>query len=290
MSTGWVFGVLAFVVVLIILMGALIPISNVMNSDTKAINLPPQPSGELSLPVKNLTTKWPNSPEWHIVSDNLGDRFMKVVNGDTLMATYPKGSYIPSSPSQGGFQFYAQPNMFPATHIAFSYQVMFPRNFNWVKGGKLPGIWIGNMGANGGNHLNNGASFRVMWRANGVAEAYLYIPTQTTKELYNQPGYVYNDQHGDSLWRGQFKFQTSTWNMVTLTAKINTIGSADGTLGLTINNDARTLSSIIWANTATHQYINGLMMHSFFGGNDTTWASPIEQNIYFKDFKISNIA
>lgn len=282
--------ILTSVIIIIILVSIAVPMSRVSKETTKAISLPqPAEFGTIALPLMNLTKQWPNNALWHILTDNVGDKFMNILDGNTLKVTYPRGSYIPSSPEQGGFQFYAQPKVFPASQITFSYKVMFPTNFNWVKGGKLPGLWIGNVGANGGNHFRDGASFRVMWRADGAAEAYLYLPKQPNKSFYSQPGYINNDQYGESLWRHQFKFKANVWNTITLVAKINQVGRSDGSISLIINDNAKTFNGIVWTESKSVQYINGLMMHTFFGGNDVTWATPIEQNIYFKDFKVSNL-
>lgn len=275
--------------VVIIIISVSVSISKANRSSKDAPLLEPTNfQGTLNLSVENLTKKRKKS-EWHIVSDNIGTKHMKVI-GDTLMVTYPNGSYIPSSPKKGGIQFYAQPKVFPSSHITFGYKVFFPDNFNWVKGGKLPGIWIGDIGANGGNHIQNGASFRVMWRTNGSAEAYIYLPKQPNKAIYNQPGYVYNDGYGESLWRDEFLLQTNVWNLITLTAKMNTLGYTNGALGLAVNDKKKDLDGIIWMNTnaTTQQYINGIMMHTFFGGNDISWATPMEQKIFFKDFVVSN--
>jgi hypothetical protein len=226
--------------------------------------------------------------DWNIIEDNVGRRYIQVVNGNTLKVTYPVGSYIPSSPFRGGFQFYAQPKVFPSQHVSFSYQVLFPLGFNWVKGGKLPGLWIGNRGANGGNHMQDGSSFRLMWRTEGAAEAYLYLPHQPNQSFYEQKGYVNNDQYGESLWRGQFNFQTGVWNNVTLYIGVNTPNTANGLIRLTINNTTQEMNNIVWINSNKQQKVNGIMMHTFFGGNDVSWATPIEQNIYFRGFTVSN--
>lgn len=244
--------------------------------------------GTLSLPLGTLTWRWPRNKDWKIISDTIGRHHIQIINGNILKATYPEGSYIPSSPFSGGFQFYAQPKVFPSQSIRFSYKVMFPSGFNWVKGGKLPGLWIGNMGANGGNHLQDGSSFRIMWRSGGAAEAYLYLPRQPNSTFYEQNGYVYNDQYGESLWRNQYIFQTNVWNNITLFIKVNTPNEANGIISLTINNVTQHMVGVLWIKNNKQQFVNGLMMHSFFGGNDGTWATPTQQYILFKDFQVSN--
>lgn len=248
----------------------------------------PSFEGTSSLPLHSLTRKWPSNKDWNIVADSIGKTYIQVTDGKTLKVTYPAGSYNPSSPHRGGFQFYAQPKVFPAQQITFSYRVMFPSGFNWVKGGKLPGLWIGNMGANGGNHLQDGSSFRLMWRKAGEVEAYLYVPKQPNQTFYQQPGYVYNDEYGESLWRGEFMFRTNSWNNVTLFLQMNTPNNANGVIRLTINNATQEFTNMLWMQGTKQQTVNGLMMHTFFGGNDASWATPVEQNVYFRNFVVSN--
>lgn len=64
-------------------------------------------------------------------------------------AFYPKGSINPSAPIPGGFGFYlAGPAPFAAklssgpgaVHVVLSYRMMLQEGWEWVKGGKLPGI------------------------------------------------------------------------------------------------------------------------------------------------------
>lgn len=64
-------------------------------------------------------------------------------------AVYPKGSINPSARIPGGFGFYLSgPAEFSqklkdATHAVFSYRMMLDPGWEWVKGGKLPGICKG---------------------------------------------------------------------------------------------------------------------------------------------------
>jgi Polysaccharide lyase 14 len=65
---------------------------------------------------------------------------------DAWEATYPEGSYSPSSGAVlGGFGFYLSgPSSFSsqlsdATEVLTSYSVRFEEDWEWQKGGKLPG-------------------------------------------------------------------------------------------------------------------------------------------------------
>lgn len=99
-------------------------------------------------------------------------------DSNTLKVKYPAGSFNPRSPIRGGVDFVAAPITFPSSEACFMFNVTFPTNFMFFKGGKLLEMYIGDYGASGGNHIKTGASFRLMWRANGSSEAYLYVPRQ----------------------------------------------------------------------------------------------------------------
>ena len=61
-------------------------------------------------------------------------------------AVYPKGSINPSATIPGGFEFYLSgPSNFSqsletASEVIFSYRMMLQDEWEWVKGGKLPGV------------------------------------------------------------------------------------------------------------------------------------------------------
>jgi hypothetical protein len=60
---------------------------------------------------------------------------------------------------------YAKPlDLSKANYIVFEYQVLFPRGFDFVKGGKLPGIYGGREGCSGGDAAKDCFSTRYMVR------------------------------------------------------------------------------------------------------------------------------
>jgi hypothetical protein len=245
------------------------------------------------LDIQNLLQLWDLSSEWNVCEYIYGKELatLNVTNQNVLKVMYPRNSYNPSGNIFGGIHFYAQPSVFPTREISFNYSVNFDQNFDWVKGGKLPGVYIGQTGANGGTHLDNGSSYRIMWRARGRAEAYIYVPQQLDT-YYKLPNLIVNNDgaYGDSVWRGLFNFNTETWNNVSMYIKLNTftgnnIPNYDGILMLTVNNVTLSFNQMLWASTQD-MLINGLMMQSFFGGCCPDWATPFDQNIYFKDFSV----
>ncbi|KAK7053270.1 hypothetical protein VNI00_003896 [Paramarasmius palmivorus] len=129
-------------------------------------------------------------------------------SGPVLQVTYPKGSY---SHDTGGAQF---ENLWNATDgstfqsMMISYEVAFANNFDWVKGGKLPGLRGGPnaVGCSGGNQPTGRDCFstRLMWRKDGAGEIYGYFPTQ--KERCNENSIQCNSDYGTSISRGSFSF------------------------------------------------------------------------------------
>jgi hypothetical protein len=233
------------------------------------------------------TDNWINETTWNMFNYYYGKDNWKNIDRKTFEVTYQAGTFNPSSTSPGGFLFYARPQIFPTDEVYLSYQIKFGDNgtdFNWVKGGMLPGVWIGQLGAYDGRKPDNGSSARVMWRSNGMAEAYLYVDPQESA-FYTLPGYYDNAPFGHSIYRGFGVFEAMTWNSVIMYIKLNTVDQYDGVLSLNINNRVFTFTSMKWRNSEA-ELINGIMMHSFFGGSDITWATPAEQHIYFTNMTV----
>jgi len=97
-----------------------------------------------------------------------------------LRLFYPKDSINPARWPQGGSEFYAAPlDVSKASNVTFEYKVFFPSDFEWVKGGKLPGLYGGHTGCSGGNAALDCFSTRLMWRTGGAGELYLVSPVRT---------------------------------------------------------------------------------------------------------------
>eukprot|EP01132_Coremiostelium_polycephalum_P007887 gene7887-9706_t len=249
--------------------------------------------GREPLSMYDLVTNWENSKQWKILSKVTGKDLsgMEPGTNDTLYNTFPAGSYKPSASPKGGLQFYAQPSVFSTRSACIEYQVIVPDNFNWVKGGKLPGLFIGETGANGGNHIEDGCSVRVMWRANGGAEAYVYVPNGSQLPDYEKiPGFKGNTGTGDSLWRNLVRLNYGV-NTIKIFTQLNSFQGDkpqyDGIIRLNINDVSYEYNQMQWT-TDKNTLINGIMFQTFFGGSDSTWATPTNQKLLFKNFYVSN--
>ena len=92
-------------------------------------------------------------------------------SGPVLRVTYPKGG---SGSKDSGTQFYSLWNATgnPFSTALLTYEVAFDSAFDWVKGGKLPGLRGGQENACDGGSASDGTCFstRIMWRTSGSGE------------------------------------------------------------------------------------------------------------------------
>lgn len=87
---------------------------------------------------------------------------------------YPSGTIDPAQSPVGGADFYAAPlPLGNATSVTLRYSAFIPFDFDWVRGGKMPGLYGGHAGCSGGNAAVDCFSTRLMWRADGAGELYL---------------------------------------------------------------------------------------------------------------------
>ncbi|KAH7912293.1 polysaccharide lyase family 14 protein [Hygrophoropsis aurantiaca] len=214
-------------------------------------------------------------------------------------AKYPKGSISPKTELPGGMGFYMSgpPNFAKmldagATDVLFSYRVMFNHDWEWVKGGKLPGAYggVGDLAyrCSGGRKDDRCKcfNFRLMWRAGGKGEIYAYVPLNKTNDdrLLSHPlSKRNNDFSGISVGRGAFTFQKGIWTTVAERIKLNSPNKSDGEIQLWINGECvlHITGLILREEEASH--IKGMHFQTFFGGKTPEWASPKDQKAWFAD-------
>ena len=92
-------------------------------------------------------------------------------SGPVLQVTYPKGGFGSQS---SGAQFYSLWNSTSSSFktMLLTYEVAFDSAFDWVQGGKLPGLQGGPDNTCDGGSSSNGTCFstRIMWRTSGNGE------------------------------------------------------------------------------------------------------------------------
>ncbi|KAF7975020.1 hypothetical protein HWV62_10645 [Athelia sp. TMB] len=158
-------------------------------------------------------------------------------SSSALRLLYPAHSIDPAKKPQGGAEFYATPiALQTASNVSFEYSVFFPANYDWVLGGKLPGLYGGHTGCSGGNSATTCFSTRLMWRPDGMGELYLYAPkAKQTKALCSDPRSVCDAAYGFSIGRGSFRYAAGGWTHLRQIVTLNTPGKQNGVFILDVN-------------------------------------------------------
>lgn len=197
-------------------------------------------------------------------------------DGAMVRVFYPAGSASRRAKGEdGGMQVYMRLPDDPVDELYLQYYVRFPPDFDFVKGGKLPGLYGGTV--TGGQHIPDGTdgfSTRYMWRRGGDGEVYAYLPT--------------SEKHGTSLGRGCWFFTPGRWTAIQQRVRLNTPGETDGEI--TVWQDGRQVltQTGLTFRTTDDLKIDGLFFSTFFGGGDTSWASPVDQYADFAAFTVSD--
>ncbi|GAA5893561.1 uncharacterized protein JCM6883_003559 [Sporobolomyces salmoneus] len=170
-------------------------------------------------------------------------------NGPAMQVTFPKGSINPANKKAptGGVGLYMSPlDLSKASNVSLEYSVFFPSDFDFVKGGKLPGMYGGHKGCSGGQDSEDCFSTRLMFRSGGKGELYLYAPKSDpakSEELCSSPPLSYCDSsYGWSIGRGAWTFERGAWSNIRQEIRLNTPGVADGGVRIFVN-DKLVLSS-----------------------------------------------
>ena len=243
--------------------------------------------------IKNITNSNENIINkpiyWNTSIDGFTFNHEKIIFGNysiknnNIIVYFPNNSCA-ACDTKGGCGFYGYPkNMFPVDEITFGYKIKFASNFDFVKGGKLPGIYGGEKGSDGGNKNNTGFSIRIMWRENGIGEIYAYLPINQDAS-YKTISRV-RENYGDSLAYNKFHFTINKWRRIRFYIKLNNINDNNGILKLWI--DEKLVFNYEKLNYRNDYYgINGIFFNTFFGGSDISWSSTRNTNIRFSEFFI----
>lgn len=204
----------------------------------------------------------------------------------SLQVNYPQGSV---GPEQGGAQF---PMLFEKWQglqplyrsLTLEYCLKFNDGFDFRKGGKLPGLMGGgdSWSRSGGQQPNgaNGWTLRYMWRSEGRAVIYAYLPASPNGRYGNQPW-----GQDIELYK---RFKPGQWHCLKQSVTINELGKEDGQLRVWFDGElVLDRSDITYRLEDTPQgFIGGVYFSSFHGGNTADWAPQQDSTALFNGFRI----
>lgn len=241
----------------------------------------------LKLPLTDLNTRgggaWNGQVSWR-------QSGLATLRGETVLRTfYKKGSgtsSMPHSEASGMSVSCRAKPLVGAKGVVVAFDIYFdPDNWNWSRGGKLGGLFVGTGKASGGRHSSDGASHRLMWQSGGGAISYVYPPKgvpQPMRELQQSKEYGIG-LHKDKL-AGVFK--VGQWNHVEIGIKMNTFRNGkpagDGKGVLTINGVTGVMDAVNWARSPAIR-LEGFEYGTFFGGPDPAVVDSVQ---YTKNFEI----
>jgi hypothetical protein len=164
-----------------------------------------------------------------------------------------------------------------------SYWVKVDADFDFVKGGKLPGLAGGTEFPRGDNNFTT----RLMWREEGKLEFYVHgytLPNAQGKE----PTRIFWDDFGEHA-----RLQAGQWHHIELYQKLNTPGVKDGILrgwldGQLVAED--TDGAGVRDEGQNNTRINYLYFSTFFGGSsapEIQWQPKADVYATFDDFIVS---
>ncbi|XP_041377428.1 uncharacterized protein LOC121389846, partial [Gigantopelta aegis] len=205
-----------------------------------------------------------------------------------LKVIYHKGSFNYHGATTGMLQFYSRPTP-RRTALTLSYDIYFDPSFDFVLGGKLPGLWGGLTNCSGGRHSDDCFSTRFMWVRHGDGLVYAYIapPDQQAPEFCRNKKNECYSVYGYGLGRGNWRFRTGEWQNIAQYVKLNTPGRTDGVIRVWFNHKLVYEANNVNIRRKDSVKIDGIFFSTFFGGNDLNWSPPHDVFACFKNFVLS---
>jgi nitrous oxidase accessory protein NosD len=179
--------------------------------------------------------------------------------------------------------------------VFLSYRIKFKSGFDFVRGGKLPGL-AGGSAPTGSTTADgvNGWTGRMMWRTDFTGDS--GDPEQLTAEgisyaKYTHSGFAQDGTQEDkAYWTGADGARTvlhsGVWYKVAQRVKMNTPGAFDGVLQIWIDGELVLDQQDLRFRLVNDLKIDQMYFSTFFGGNED-WATSKDETVYFDDFQIS---
>jgi hypothetical protein len=219
---------------------------------------------------------WMNPNRSDQLSTVHGDK--AIAGGKALYVSYPKGGVGPNETGTQWPSRLADYGTLASTYdsLYLRYYVYFEPGFDFNRGGKLPGLMGGgnSWSRSGGDQPDgtNGWTMRFMWRSNGEAVVYAYLPDGKYKE---------------GIWGTDIKlnvhFETGKWICIEQFIKVNTIGTPDGKLQVWIDNTlVLDLDDVLYRTVENDAgRVGGFYFSTFHGGSDISWAPSLDSYARF---------
>ena len=179
--------------------------------------------------------------------------------------------------------------------LFLSYRIRFDDSFDFVRGGKLPGLCGGACNSGGSQPTGtDGWSARMMWRTSPSGGSqlppnranivqYVYHPDQTANNGVNG-----DDLRWDDTTPTDWKiFDSDRWYHLQHRVVMNTPGVQDGIMQAWLDGEmVLDVQNIRFRDIASLK-IDTLYFSTFFGGSSAVWETTKDEHAYYDDFVIA---
>jgi len=235
-------------------------------------------------------------PHWSRIGDAKDpvDGLTKIisVNGDMKLAiTSPKGKI------KHGI--HAGKDLTSADELYFSYELTFNTDYDFSKGGKLPGLGGLNLKDDNlvkptgchieGQQVDAGFSLRSMFRENGAAVLYAYHQNNPNLNLPTSDGKYGCGEEIRYQYNGKdFTFKTAKTYLVEQYVKVNDANQGNGIVTVHVNGFKVLEKSDMTFSESGHYSINQLFIDIWHGGSESDWAPSIDSTVVIDNIVLSD--
>jgi hypothetical protein len=220
---------------------------------------------------------------------------VKIDGENVLEVLYPKGTFGNEGGAKWNIKFDQS-----YEEYTFEYKLRAPKDFDFVRGGKLPGLFGGSGPAGGASTAEaDGFSVRTMWRELGVLCQYVYHMDKDETKKWGAD-FIWTSRQDKNMpitkemWKDmniprddRIYLTPDTWHTLKTYVKMNTPGHEDGKIICWFNGVEVVNLNMRFRKDMSFG-IDQFKFTTFFGGNDETWATKKDEKLYFKDFKFED--
>ena len=207
------------------------------------------------------------------VIDNTRVVRVKGMKSPALEVSLPRGSLGPRNPAgpKGGVAFQWRPSSVEQASVAcLSYQVWLPPDFDFKKGGTLPGLYGA---ADSGFDEKTAFAARFMWREGGAVEMMATLPQN-------------GEPRNQMLDPDAFRLQPARWTAIEQEIALNTVGKKDGHIRVWVNGSLVINRTQLELRVADRVNFGGVQADIHYGGTDSSFTAPKDTCIRLTPFEL----
>lgn len=201
--------------------------------------------------------------------------------GDLLSVFFPKGTYDPGSMKRLGQAVGGVSEKIDLDRgfecLQLDYELKFDTDFDFVSGGKLPGLAGGR--ANTGGLIPDGYdgfSTRFLWLKDGGGAVYAYLPS--------------SKEWGSSFGAYKWKYTVGKWHKLSQRIVLNDPKRSDGRIYVYFDGELIFKKEDVLYRKTKDLKIDSFLLSSFFGGNTVDYAASKDSYLFIRRISVGDEA